>query len=86
VEASVIVNLTADGAVACTPSNTTNDPKGPFVGLLIVNGGTVTFVDAAGNTVGPTDSLPAGTEIHVKVVRVNSTGTSATVAGLIGVA
>jgi hypothetical protein len=81
-----IVNLTADAAPPVTPSDTVNDPKGPFIGVLVWKAGTVSFLDAAGNSSGTSDSLAAGTVIAAKVVRVNATGTSATLLGYKGVA
>lgn len=82
----MIVNLTGDGGVAVTPSNTVNDPAGPFIALLVWNAGTVNCLDASGNSSGTSDSLTAGTVIPFKVVRVNVTGTTATVLGIKGVA
>ena len=78
----MIVNLTADGAVVVAKSDTVNDANGPFTGLFVWNAGTVSFLDEMGNSSGTSDSLTAGTVIPVKVMRVNATGTSATVLGL----
>jgi hypothetical protein len=85
-QAAVIVPIAYDGAKATTPSDSHNDPAGPFNGLLVWVAGTVSFVDASGNVSGTSGTIAAGTEIRVKVVRVNQTGTSATVLGLMGVA
>lgn len=88
-----VVNLTGDALVAVTPSDTANagDPAskaygGYFIGLMVWKAGTVSLIDAAGNASGVSDSLPAGTIIPGKVYQVKSTGTSATLLGIIGVA
>lgn len=82
----MIVNLTPDGWINVTKSDTVNDPDGPFVALFVWKAGTVAAVDAAGNATGTSDSLAAGTYIPGKFVRVKSTGTTATVLGALGVA
>ena len=75
---------TYDYCVPVTKSDSTDDPNGPFAGLL---------VSVAGNVVvyprnGPTAQYPitiaviAGQELHFPVRRVASTNTTATVFGL----
>ena len=81
---SSIAATTYDGAYAVTKSDTVDDPNGGpagFAGLLVVATGTLSFVDALGNTVAIT-LVPAFALIPVRCVRVNTTGTSATVFGL----
>jgi hypothetical protein len=68
-------------ALATTPSNTDPDPAGPFDGLLLTTAGNVSAVTSSGDTLAVT-SAAAGTVIPVSVVRVNSSGTSATLLGL----
>lgn len=80
-----IVNLSADAAPVVTTSDTVNDPKGPFIALLVWKAGTVSFLDDGGNSSGTSDSLSAGTLIAVKTHRVNATGTTATLLGYKGV-
>jgi len=66
-----------------TPSDTVDDPAGCMMGLLVTAAGTLKVRTRSGKDF----SLPAvvvGQEIHVPVIRVWSTGTSATVLGLIG--
>jgi hypothetical protein len=74
-----VSNRSFDSAIAATPSDTTLDPSGPFQAMLIWKSGTVSFLDQAGNASGASDSILAGTTLWVKGVRVNLTGTSATV-------
>lgn len=74
-----ITNRSWDSAIAATPSDTVLEPSGPFQGMLVWVAGTVSFVDEAGNPSGTSGSISAGTTLYVKGVRVNSTGTSATV-------
>ena len=74
-----ITNRSWDSAIAATPSDTVNEPTGPFSAILIWKAGTLSFDDEAGNASGTSDSLAAGTMIFCKGVRINSTGTGATV-------
>jgi hypothetical protein len=74
-----ITNRSWDSAIAATPSDTVLEPSGPFGALLVWIAGTVSFVDEAGHASGTSGALTAGTYIFVKGVRVNSTGTTATV-------
>lgn len=72
-----------DDAVAITPSDATPQaPNQPFAGLFVAAAGNLAFITPSGNTITCT-ALPAGTEIHIRVKQVKSTGTTATVAGLI---
>jgi hypothetical protein len=81
---SNILAQTYDQAVAVTPSDSVADPAGPFAGLLVITAGSgLKFTDQYGNTVAMTGTIPVGTEIHVACSRVWSTGTGATVVGLI---
>jgi len=73
-----------DQMFAAAPSNTVNDPNGPFTALYITVAGTLSFVDGLGNTVTIAGTIPIG-EFPVRCQRVNTTGTSATVFGLKGV-
>jgi hypothetical protein len=69
-----------DGVSAVTPSDTVNDPAGPFAGLYVTVAGNLKLTDATGVTTGPV-AVPIG-ELPVRVVRVWATGTTATVLGL----
>ena len=77
---SSILAVTYDGAVAVTPSGTTNDPAGPFAGLLVTTAGTLSFVDVRGNTIVMTMPV-VGQIIPIACKRVN-TGNAAVVLGL----
>lgn len=79
---SCIAAKVYDGIIASTPSDTANDPNGPFAGLYVTSAGTLKILDAEGNT--STLSAVAVGEFNVRVVRVFLTGTSATVFGLKG--
>lgn len=80
-----IVNVSYDGAKIATPSDTTNETK-QFNGFIVWSAGTVSFVDSGGVNIPASASLPTGTLIAVKGVRINATGTTATVLLLTGVA
>lgn len=70
-----IWDMTANGAQAVTPSDSTDLPGGTCWQLIIGTGGTLKITDSAGNT--ETLTVPAG-RLPVKAKRVWSTGTSAT--------
>jgi hypothetical protein len=73
-----------DGAVAVTPSDTLNDPGGPFAGLYTGSGGNIKITDPVGNST-VLAGTAAGVVLPIRCVRVWSTGTAATgVVGLIG--
>ncbi len=74
-----ITNRSWDSAVVATPSDTVLEPTGPFSAFMIWNVGTVSFVDEAGTSIPASGTLPVGTWVFVKGVRINATGTSATV-------
>lgn len=78
---SNILARTYDAALAVTKDDATNDPAGPFAGLLVAVAGTVKFTDNQGNDVA-TGSILAGTVLDIATKRVWSTGTTATVYGL----
>lgn len=69
---------------AVTPSDTT-DFSGTYpIGLMLKTAGTVSFIPAmnADGDYETTDSMPAGHVIWMRIRRVRSTGTSATVTAL----
>lgn len=66
------------GSRAITPSNSVALPGGPARALYVTATGDVSFLDMEGNTVALT-AVPAFTTIPIAAVRVNSTGTTATV-------
>jgi hypothetical protein len=73
--------VTADGAVAVTKSDATNDPSGPFVGFYVGGSGDVKVTTLRGQNI----TLPAvqgGMVIHLAILRVWNSTTSAT--GIIG--
>jgi hypothetical protein len=79
---SDILSQTYTGAKAVTVSDGTNDPAGPFAGLIVTVTGNVAFVMPNGDTVALT-SVANNTVIQFAVSRVKSTGTTATVLGLL---
>jgi hypothetical protein len=70
---------------AVTASDTVDDPAGPFAALYVTAAGTVAFITPTGDTVTLATSVTANTEIPINCKRVKSTGTTATVIGLLGV-
>lgn len=66
------------GSRAITPSNTVAIAGGPARSLYVTVTGDVNFLDVEGNTV-VCPAVPAYTTIPVACVRVNATGTTATV-------
>jgi hypothetical protein len=78
---SNILAQTYDGAADVTKSDTVADPAGPFAGLLVSVAGTLKLTTVRGYTVAFT--VVAGQEVHIATQRVWSTGTSATVIGLL---
>ena len=79
---SDIYAVTYSGSAAVTKSDTTNDPVGPFAGLLMTAVGTlkVTLVDGSTITFGTETVI--NKFFPLQVARVWSTGTGATVVGL----
>ncbi|HEY4120358.1 MAG TPA: hypothetical protein VGM56_20975 [Byssovorax sp.] len=68
-------------ALAVTPSNSVDDPSGPFDGVLVTVAGNVSCLTSSGDTIAVT-AAAAGTVLPVSITRVNSTGTSASLLGL----
>ena len=66
----------SNGGVVLTPSDTAQ-VGGPFRRLYVGGTGHVTLVGLDGNAV-LFSSVPAGTQLDVGFVRVNATGTTAT--------
>ena len=73
---------TYDRPGVVTESDSANDPAGPFAGLLVSVAGTLKVTPLNGAAIAFT--VVAGQYVRFPVVRVWSTGTSATVIGLIG--
>ena len=78
---------TYDYPVAVSPSDTIDDPAGPFAGLLITTGGTLSFVPRSGpNGIGAgtpiTIDVAAGLELHFPVRRIMASNTTCGVLGL----
>lgn len=78
---STIAASTFDGMVSATLSDTADDPAGPFAGIFVSAAGTLKFRDGRGQTV-TMAACPVG-HLYVRCVRVFSTGTGATVFGLL---
>jgi hypothetical protein len=75
-----------DNAIAVTVSDATDDPNGPFAGLLCLTSGTakITLYGAGVNgTTFVTVPMTAGQYFQVTTRRVWSTGTTGTYLGLI---
>ena len=70
-----------EGAFAPALSDGTNDPNGPFAGLIVTAAGTLKVHTVAGQDVSFA-ATAVGQLIPLAVTRVWSTGTSATVVGL----
>lgn len=81
---STVQASTYDRAVTVTPSDTVDDPEGPFTGLYIVASGTLVCDNRNGlPSVNPlTFAVLAGTYICWPIKRVRTT-TTATVLGLV---
>lgn len=65
------------GSVAVTRHDADEDPKGPFVGLMVLAAGDVKFTSVSGDT--DTWTIPSGAlpyKMDVAVSRVWSTGTT----------
>jgi len=78
---SNILSRVYEDAVTVSASDATADPAGPFAGLFVVTGGTLKVTTLRGTTQS-LGTVVAGAEIHIAISRVWSTGTSATVLGL----
>ena len=75
-----ITNRSWDSAFIATPSDTVNEPTGPFSAFVVWGAaGTVSFVDEAGTSIPAGSNLPTGTWIFCKGIRINATGTTTTV-------
>lgn len=72
-----------EDALAVTPSDAVKDPAGPFAALLVTAAGTLKFTTLGGSTVTLASSVVVNSIIPVVTSRVWSTGTTATVVGLI---
>ena len=70
------------GASAVTVSDTTADPAGPFHALLVSVAGTIK-VQPTNSTTAVSFNVVAGQHVSIQTSRVWSTGTTATVIGLI---
>ena len=81
---STVQASTYDYAVAVTPSDTVNDPAGPFTGLYVSASGTLVCDNLNGlATSNPiTISVVAGGYVCWPIKRIR-TGTTATVLGLV---
>jgi hypothetical protein len=79
---SDIGSVTYQDAVAVTKSDSQDDVSGPFAGLLCTATGNVVFVTPSNNTI-TLNSLAANAIVPIACKRVNSTNTTATVAGLL---
>jgi hypothetical protein len=79
---SDILASTYSSAKAVTTSDGTNDPAGPFAGLLVTVTGNVVFITPAGDTV-TMSAVAANVLIPIHCKRVKTTGTTATVLGLL---
>jgi hypothetical protein len=79
---SNIQAITYEGAKAVTKSDTAADPIGPFAGFLVTATGNVKFQTILGDTV-TLSSLAANVFVPIACSRIWSTGTTATVLGLI---
>jgi hypothetical protein len=70
--------------VPVTKSDTTPDPNGPFRGFYITAAGTLKITTAAGNArTFASGELAAGVLHPIRITRVWSTGTAATVWGVV---
>ena len=76
---------TYDYPVAVTKSDTVDDPAGNFAGLLVSVAGNVVIWTVGGPQAGLplTIAVVAGQELHFPIRRVGTTGTTATVFGLV---
>lgn len=79
---SDIQAVTYDDALAVTASNTVADPAGPFAALLVCVTGNLKFTTRAGTTITMT-AVPVGTVVPLVTSRVWTTGTTATVVGML---
>jgi hypothetical protein len=80
---SDIQAITYTGSKTVTNADSGTDPAGPFAGLLVTATGTLKFTTAGGDVV-TLSSTSEGQVIPIATQLVWSTGTSATVLGLIG--
>lgn len=81
---STVAAIVFDYAVAVTPSDTVNDPAGPFTALLVDTAGTIKVTLYGGTGAAITLKVIAGQVVPFPVRRVWSTGTvTAVVFGLV---
>jgi hypothetical protein len=78
---SNILAITYDDAIPVTPSDTTDDPNGPFAGFYSGSGGTVRVLTAR-KTDRTLVGVPAGVIVPIAIRRVFSSTTTAT--GVLG--
>jgi hypothetical protein len=78
-----IQDVTYEGAVAVTASDTVDDPHGPFAGFYAGATGDVKVKTVKGQTT-VIPGVPAGKTVPIAIVRVFTTGTASptTVVGL----
>lgn len=79
---SNILAITYERAVTVTKSDTVADPSGPFAALIVTVAGTLKFTAVNGGDVA-LGSTTVGQIIPIATSRVWSTGTGATVMGLL---
>ena len=72
-----ISNITYEGAITPTNSDTTADPHGPFAAIYVGVTGTV-VVQTLRNQTATFVGVPAGSVLRIACTRVWSTGTTAT--------
>lgn len=80
---SNILAITYESAIATTPSDTVNDPAGPFAGLYIGVAGTYVVTTSRG-TKATFVGLSAGSILPVAITRVWVTGSQGSGASTLG--
>jgi hypothetical protein len=78
---SDILSITYDGAAAVSPSDTVNDPAGPYAAFHTGSGGTIRVLTIAAEDT-TLVSIPAGVIYPLAIKRVFSSTTTAT--GIVG--
>ena len=71
-----ISNITYEGAVAPTPSDTVNDPHGPFAAIYVGSGGNIQVTTLRGQTA-LFVAVPTGTTLRIACLRVWSSNLGA---------
>ena len=79
---SNILSVTYEDALTVAKSDSVADPSGPFAGLLVTATGSVKLTTIRGGTV-TLSTTTVGQILPIATSRVWSTGTSATVLGLV---